>query len=332
MARGEREKGGVEYSASVRRKQKTKLKAKKRWSFRRVAAAVGFIAAGLAILAFSTTFFDIPGAENIFGQALDLFTVARTTVNDVIANFIDVPLPAPLIGLGDILIVGVIVAALILLLRVAEPDYVRKIDQMIMVMRSRTESVERKEAAQEQVKAETPTPPPYLPFPVPYPSQGTPVQTLQLSATAVVNAPRAQVWEVLNQVVYVPTCGEILESVEVLGKLANALTWEGTIRAGRKEFPVEGTTTFYPPTRMEVACHRGALKGFRGVLSLEDVPGGTRLTETAEFDPGSIPDEYVAVANALRTKGSEILIRDLEHFDQLVQALASPKGEEETPD
>ncbi|MEE9174457.1 MAG: SRPBCC family protein, partial [Thermoplasmata archaeon] len=149
------------------------------------------------------------------------------------------------------------------------------------------------------------------------------------SASAVINAPRTQVWEVLNQVVYVPTCGEILDSVEVLGKLANALTWEGTIRAGRKEFPVEGTTTLYPPTRMEVACHRGALEGFRGVLSLVDVPGGTRLTETVEFDPGIIPDEYAAVANALRAKGSEILVRDLEHFDQLVQALASPKGEPE---
>ena len=331
MAKGDNEKGGGEYSASVRRKQTTKLKAKKHWSFRRVAAVIGFIAAGLAVLAFATTFFAIPGAENIFGRGLALFREGRAAVNDLFASFIDVPLPAPLIGLGDILIIGVIVAALILLLRVAEPEYVRKIDQMMMVMRSRSETVERKEVAQKEVKAETATPPPYMPFPLPYPSQAPPAQTLQLSASAVVNAPRAQVWEVLNQVVYVPTFGEILESVEVLGKLANALTWEGTIRAGRKEFPIEGTTTLYPPTRMEVAVHRGALQGFRGVLSLVDVPEGTRLTETAEFDPSRLPEEYAPVANALRAKGSEILIRDLEHFDQLVQAMR-PKDEQETPE
>ncbi|MCJ2531960.1 MAG: SRPBCC family protein [Candidatus Thermoplasmatota archaeon] len=332
MAKGESEKSGGEYSASVRRKQKTKLKAKKHWSLRRVAAVVGFIAASLAVLAFSTTFFPIPGAENIFGRMLAIFRLVRETINDFFASFINIPLPAPLIGLGDIVIVAVIVALLIFLLRVAEPDVVRKIDEMMMVMRTRTEAVRKKDEAQKEVASETPAPPPFIPFPMAYPSQGRQTQNLQFSASAVVNAPRAQVWEVLNQVVYVPTCGEILDSVEVLGKLANSLTWEGTIRAGRKEFPVEGTTTLYPPTRMEVACHRGALQGFRGVLSLVDVPGGTRLTETAEFDVGAIPDEYAPVANTLRAKGSEILIRDLEHFDQLVQALASPKGEPETPE
>ncbi|MFQ5987000.1 MAG: SRPBCC family protein [Thermoplasmata archaeon] len=332
MAKGESKQGGGDFSASVRRRQKTKLKAKKHWSFRRVVAIIGFIAASLAVLAFATTFFAIPGAENVFGRALGLFKEVRGTINDLFAAFIDVPLPAPLIGLGDIVIVAVIVVIVVLLLRVAEPEYVRKIDEMMMVMRSRSEAVEKKEQAQEEVKAETPAPPPYVPFPMAYPAQEPPAQTLQLSASAVVNAPRTQVWEVLNQVVYVPTCGEILDSVEVLGKLANALTWEGTVRAGRKEFPVEGTTTFYPPTRMEVACHGGALQGFRGVLSLVDVPEGTRLTETAEFNPGTLPDEYAPVANALRAKGSEILIRDLEHFDQLVQALASPKGEPETPE
>ncbi|MFQ5908478.1 MAG: SRPBCC family protein [Thermoplasmata archaeon] len=332
MSKGDSEKSGGEYSASVRRKQKTKLKAKKHWSFRRVAAIVGFIAASLAVLAFATTFFPIPGAENIFGQMLAVFRHVRETINSFIASFINIPLPAPLIGLGDIVIIVVIVAILVLLLRVAEPEYVRKIDEMMVVMKSRAEAVEKKEDAQEEVASETPAPAPYVPFPMAYPPQGKQTQALQLSASAVVNAPRTQVWDVLNQVVYVPTCGEILDSVEVLGKLANALTWEGTVRAGRKEFPVEGTTTLYPPTRMEVACHRGALQGFRGVLSLVDVPEGTRLTETAEFDPGATPDEYAPVANALRAKGSEILIRDLEHFDQLVQALASPKGEPETPE
>ncbi|MFQ5553461.1 MAG: SRPBCC family protein [Thermoplasmata archaeon] len=330
MAKGESKKGGGEYTASVRRRQKTKLKAKKHWSFRRVAAIIGFAAASLAVLAFATTFFpQLQGAENIFGRALALFSTVRLTINQFFENLVSVTLPAPLLGLGDIVIVAVIIVVLVLLLRVAEPEYVRKIDEMMMVMRSRSEAVQKKEEAQEEVKAETPAPPPYLPFPMAYPAQA-PVQTLQLSASAVVNAPRSQVWEVLNQVVYVPTCGEILDSVEVLGKLANALTWEGTVRAGRKEFPVEGTTTLYPPTRMEVACHRGALQGFRGVLSLVDVPEGTRLTETAEFNPGTLPDEYAPVANALRTKGSEILIRDLEHFDQLVQALATSKGEPET--
>ncbi|MCJ2532081.1 MAG: SRPBCC family protein [Candidatus Thermoplasmatota archaeon] len=329
MAKGEREKSGGDYTASVRRKQKTRLKAKKHWSLRRVVSVLGFIAASLAVLAFASTFFpQVSQFENVFGRGLALIRDGRLTVNSFFAQFLNVPLPAPLIGIGDILIITVIVVLLLLLLRVAEPEYVRRIDEMVMVMRSRSEAVEKKEEAQADLKAETPASPPY-PFPVPYPSQGTPVQTLQFSASAVINAPRTQVWEVLNQVVYVPTCGEILDSVEVLGKLANALTWEGTIRAGRKEFPVEGTTTLYPPTRMEVACHRGALEGFRGVLSLVDVPGGTRLTETVEFDPGIIPDEYAAVANALRAKGSEILVRDLEHFDQLVQALASPKGEPE---
>lgn len=332
MAKGQNEKGGGEFSASVRRKQKTKLKAKKHWSFRRVAAVVGFIAAGLAVLAFATTFFPIPGAESIFGRILGVFRMVRETINGFFASFITIPLPAPLIGLGDIVIVVVIVVVLVLLLRVAEPEYVRKIDEMMMVMRTRAEAVEKKDDAQKEVASETPDPAPFIPFPMAYPPQGRQAQTLQLSASAVVKAPRTQVWEVLNQVVYVPTCGEILDSVEVLGKLANALTWEGTIRAGRKEFPVEGTTTLYPPTRMEVACHRGALQGFRGVLSLVDVPEGTRLTETAEFDPGTIPDEYAPVANALRAKGSEILIRDLEHFDQLVQALASPEREPETLD
>ncbi len=330
MAKAGREKGGGGYTASVRRRQKTKLKAKKHWSLRRIVSILGFIAASLAVLAFASTFFpQVSEFENVFGQGLALIRDVRLTVNSFVAQFLTVPLPAPLIGIGDILIITVIAVLLVLLLRVAEPGYVRRIDEMVMVMRSRSEAVEKKEEAQAGLKAETPAPPPYLPFPMPYPSQGTPVQTLQFSASAVINAPRTQVWEVLNQVVYVPTCGEILDSVEVLGKLANALTWEGTIRAGRKDFPVEGTTTLYPPTRMEVACHRGALQGFRGVLSLADVPEGTRLTETVEFDPGSIPDEYAPVANALRAKGSEILIRDLEHFDQLVQALASPKGEQE---
>ncbi|MDX1534176.1 MAG: SRPBCC family protein [Thermoplasmata archaeon] len=330
MTQGDSEPSGGDYTASVRRKQKTKLKPKRHWSARRIVTIVGFFAASLAVLAFISTFFpQAAGFQNVFGRALAFIRDGRLFVNDLFAQFVPLTLPAPLIGLGDILIIALIVVLLVLLLRVAEPEYVRKIDEMMMVMRSRREAVEKREQAQKEVQAETT--PPYMPFPVAYP-QGTPVQTLQLSASAVVNAPRTQVWEVLNQVVYVPTCGEILDSVEVLGKLANALTWEGTVRAGRKEFPVEGTTTLYPPTRMEVACHRGALQGFRGVLSLVDVPEGTRLTETAEFDPGTIPDEYAAVANALRAKGSEILIRDLEHFDQLVQALASPKGEPETPE
>ncbi|MEE9181774.1 MAG: hypothetical protein V3U33_04320, partial [candidate division NC10 bacterium] len=261
MAKGESEKSGGDYTASVRRKQKTRLKAKKRWSVRRVVSILGFIAASLAVLAFASTFFpEVSEFENVFGRGLALIRDVRLTVNSFFDQFLAVPMPAPLIGIGDILIIAVIVVLLVLLLRVAEPEYVRRIDEMVMVMRSRSEAVEKREEAEAELKAETPAPPPY-PFPVPYPSRGTPVQTLQFSASAVINAPRTQVWEVLNQVVYVPTCGEILDSIEVLGKLANALTWEGTVRAGRKEFPVEGTTTLYPPTRMEVACHRGALQG-----------------------------------------------------------------------
>ena len=62
------------------------------------------------------------------------------------------------------------------------------------------------------------------------------------------------------------------------------------------------------------------------------LPERTRLTETVEFDPGTIPDDYAAVGNALRVKGSEILVRDLEHFDQLVQSFTPPKGDTETPE
>ncbi len=57
MAKAESEKGGGDYTASVRRKQKTRLKAKKHWSLRRVVSVLGFIAASLAVLAFASTFF-----------------------------------------------------------------------------------------------------------------------------------------------------------------------------------------------------------------------------------------------------------------------------------
>ncbi|MFQ6013206.1 MAG: SRPBCC family protein [Thermoplasmata archaeon] len=330
MTKSKRGKSGGEYSASLRRRQTTKLKAKRRWSFRRVASIFGFIAAALAVLALISP--QLPqGVRAVLFQGLNSLFAFRAFLNNLISGFIPLALPAPFQGLGDLVLITLFAVLLVFLFRVAEPAYVRKIDEMMMVMRTRKEAVEKKKDAQEEVASETPSPS-YPPFPLAYPQPGTRTQTLQFSASAVVNAPRAQVWEVLNQVVYVPTCGEILDSVEVLGKLANALTWEGTVRAGRKEFPVEGTTTLYPPTRMEVTCHRGALKGFKGVLSLVDVPEGTRLTETAEFDPDAITDEYAPVANALRVKGSEILIRDLEHFDQLVQALASPTGEPETPE
>ncbi len=325
-------RSGNSYTAKVRRKYKTKIKKKKRWSFRRIASLIGFVAAFFAVISLINTAWS----RRIIAELTSLYVWGlglRATFNDFINQFIAISLPAPMLGLGDIILIAILITLFVLLLRVTEPTITRKIDEMIMQLKVKSEVTQKKEKGEPEAGAQTP-PVPYVAYmPMGFPQQGTPERSriLQLSASAVVNAPRGKVWEVLNEVVYVPTCQELLESVEVLGKIANALTWEGKIRVGHKVFPVEGTTTMYPPTRMEVKCTRGALGGFEGVLSLSEVEGGTRLTETAEFDPSKIQDEYSPVANALSIRGSEILIGDLTYFDKLIKALLSPGDQEEVP-
>ncbi len=323
LAKSSPQDSGKNFRASMTQRRRTQIKPKKKWSFRRIASIIGFVAAFFSVM-------YVIGPEwggrvrDVLLSAWAYVGIVRDVVNGLlvpIAGFIPLlsfPI-GPVQGLGDIVLLIVLVVVVVKLLRVKEPEVTRKIDELMMQMRV-TQEISKK-AAEKSKEA------PAMPA-ISFVPTAARTSTLQLSASAVVNLPRQQVWDALSEVVFVPTCQELLESVEVIGQVANALTWEGTIRIGKRRFDAEGTTTLYPPTMMEVRGTRGALRGFRGILSLSEAPEGTKLIETAEFDPSTMPEEYAPLVNALSSRGSEILVDDLEHFDRLLKALSGPQEPE----
>ncbi|MEE9601384.1 MAG: SRPBCC family protein [Thermoplasmata archaeon] len=323
---------GRENVVGGRPRQRVTIKRKKVWSFRRVISIIGFTAAFFAVISLISPVWQARVIGTLM-SGYEFIILVRVTLNEFLATLIPFPQLGPIQGLGDVILLAALIIVIVLLFRLREPAVTSKIDEMIIELKVRSKVTQRKSKADSETSDQSaPMPPaPYIAYvPMGYPQQPTaaPSKILQLSASAIVNAPRGKVWEMLSEVIYVPTCQQLLDTVEVLGKVANAITWEGKVRTGRKSFPVEGTTTLFPPTRMEVVFTRGALQGFRGALSLSEVPEGTRLTETAEFDPSSLPEEYSPVASALRTRGSEILVEDLQHFDRLIRALMSSEDQE----
>ena len=85
MAKGEDDKGGSEYSASVRRKQTTKLKKRKPWSGRRVVTIIGFFAAALALLGFFRQSLPLQ-IRQVLDQGIAIFVTVRSFLNTQIGK------------------------------------------------------------------------------------------------------------------------------------------------------------------------------------------------------------------------------------------------------
>jgi uncharacterized membrane protein len=293
------------------------------WSFRRIAAIISVTAATIAITRTFLPTFDNQMLEAFYG-AVDRVLGIRTVLNVYFTQFIGFRF-GPIEGLGDVLLIVLLAVILGVLLHEREPRVERKVEEIKGLVRDLKEKTREGLEAEEEAKAAEPVQTPYIAV-VPIAdqsSQGSPSRAIQFSASAVINAPRGEVWELLSESSCVPAFQEILKSLEVLGQVANAITWQGKVEVGSREFPVEGTTTLYPPSRLEVLCTQGALQGLRGFFTLTEVPEGTKVTEKAEVDPALIPPEYSPVVAALTTRGSEILAEDLERFRQLVEARGS---------
>lgn len=238
---------------------------------------------------------------------------ARDVLNGLLAPFAGLlpflSFPAgPLQGLGDVALLASLFVVLVWLLRGRESEATRRIGELRM-----QEKVTEELSRQAAEKAN--------PHPEPLADAAGPADRLQLSASAVVALPPRQVWDTLRGAVLVPTCQELLESVEVVEEAPGVLTWEGTLRIDGGRFDAAGTTTLRPPTAMEVQGTRGALRGFRGGLTLSEVSGGTKLSMTAELDPSVTRATCPPVLEIFARRGTEILMYDLDHFEWLLEAL-----------
>ncbi len=151
-------------------------------------------------------------------------------------------------------------------------------------------------------------------------AEAMPPKPLAFSAAQFVNAPISRVWLALTETNCGPTCRELLSEVNVTKREEGVINWQGKGRILDRDIFAEGSTTLSAPSRLDIICHSGALKGFKGAFTLREAGKKTEVKEDAEFDLNSVPSEFSPMVPGLSALVGYVISRDLARIRERVES------------
>ena len=109
---------------------------------------------------------------------------------------------------------------------------------------------------------------------------------LRVESSIKVNAPRDRVFKLLSHPELIADRMDSVKSIEIISRGADSVLTETVAGTDGRDTTLILESKFFPPERIETHQIKGELRSLESRDIINDVEGGTIVTETVDFDLG----------------------------------------------